>query len=117
MRNKLLLLAVLAITLTACEKETIVNVPVEKTASWYIYLEGQPSDPFHLVFSASVAPYSNTWEYTNILCCNISPILVRMELNKGYTVSYMGTDSVMHTVFRAATKAETFRDTIPATTY
>ncbi len=117
MRNKLLLLAVLAITLTACEKETIVNVPVAETASWYIYLEGQPSDPFRLVFSGSLPPYSNTWEYNNILCCNISPILVRMEFNKGYTVSYMGRDSVEHHIFHAATKAETFRDTIPATTY
>jgi hypothetical protein len=118
MRNKLLLIAVLAITLTACEKEQeTVFVPTPETASWYIYLDGQPSDPFRLVFSGSLPPYSNTWEYTNILCCNISPILVRMELNKGYTVSYMGRDSVEHHLFHAATKPETFRDTVPATTY
>jgi hypothetical protein len=105
-------------TFAACKKETIdVNVPTQEDAYWYIYLDGQPSDPFRLVFSANYPPYDATWEYTNILCCNISPILVKMQLGKAYTISYMGRDAIMHTIFKAPTEIKNYRDTIPATTY
>lgn len=100
-------------TFTACEKEKIY-VPTQEDAYWYLHIEGEPSDPFHIVYSINTPPYT-TVDYSNILCCNISPIRVKMELGKAYVVSYMGRDSIMHSIFHAPRKIENIHDTIPAT--
>jgi hypothetical protein len=118
MRNKLLLIALVMIGMASCTKETIeVPVPTQEDAYWYLHIKGEPFAPFNIVYSANVAPYNNTWSYNNVLCCNVSPILVKLQLGKAYTVSYMDTDSIVKVIFHAPTQVENYHDTIPATVF
>jgi hypothetical protein len=117
MRNKLLLIAVLAITLTACEKEQeTVFVPTPEDAYWYLHIEGQPNAPFRVFYSINIPPFTAV-DYSEILCCNISPILIKMQVGKPYVVTYMGLDSIFHSILHEPTAPNIYRDTIPATTW
>jgi hypothetical protein len=119
MKTTLLLFAVIVgMTFTACKKETIeVPVPTQEDAYWYLHIEGDAFAPFRIVYSGSLPPYNNNLEYSNVLCCGISPILMKLQIGKAYTVSYMDRDSVMQVIFHAPTVVENYHDTIPATVW
>jgi len=118
MKKLLLFSAIVGMTFAACKKETVfpVTASVQEDAYWYLHINGMPLDSFRVTYYTSVIPY-NIVDYSNVLCCGVSPILVKMKVGQTYSVKYMKADSTMALITHTPTKIETLRDTIRATVY
>ena len=115
MRNKLLLLAVLAITLTACEKNPdVVTVPVAEDARWILFIEGAPTDSFHFVYRSSVPPFQEV-HYYDVMSNGNNKQVIKMIVGKTYSIEYMDRDSVISTISHTPVNVDPIFNTIPAT--
>ena len=110
----LLLVAIVGTTFASCEKEKEPFYPNQKTGTWFIKIEGNFLDSFHVVMYEPRPPYAEV-HYTTRLGGGNDLLKIDIEPGQWYGIKYMDIDSTMKLIQHNPEKVMNIYDTIPAT--